>query len=137
MPSVAVIKKKTLSMKAFYEMHSKLIKTFETDKHWNAAKITKVTSAGPVVVYEARTYLDIKSVSDKIKSTISRSEEVVVAAGKGPMQQFISRAPIACFNALKEAAAGDEKGTFSYLVAIQGGRARLQHPLEQPLRGIK
>lgn len=93
--NILVMKKEDTKMGRFYGELNKLVPKL-VDDHGFRNKISKATSAGPVVNIETKTCLDLQAVRDKTKALIEGSslrDSVFVIQGSGPMAQIICQLP--------------------------------------------
>ena len=99
---VLVLKKKALTVGAFYGSMNNLVQKLSDDK-----AVARITSAGPAITVESKTYLQIRAVRDKIKmltdKDINLKGNVSVIQGNGPMKQLCDRLPKTMYQILKQA----------------------------------
>lgn len=84
--SILIIKKKDVSMGNFYGEANKIVTKLVDDRYFSY-KIAKITSAGPFINTESKTYVDIRAVRDKTKSLVDASglqDKVLVVQGAAP-----------------------------------------------------
>ena len=65
-------------------------------------------ASGPAIAVECKFFGDVKAVSDKIRSIVSK-EHMIIITGGTPMRQLVEEIPTACLKVLIEAVEGDHQ----------------------------
>jgi hypothetical protein len=98
--SILLVSKGGLKTGDFYKAIEKHVEELAENK-----KVSRVTSVGPMINVEAKIYLDLISMRDKLKALIQRDSvlhgNVFVIQGCGPMKQMVDQVPRALHKTLK------------------------------------